>query len=577
MQNMIQKYLLITSIALLFLTACEEEKPSNDLLKVHITNEPSTLNAINNNSNVGSIILDLTQKSLIRFDSRNGDVIPVLVENLPQISQDGLHYQFKLRNDIFWDNQTKVKTEDVEFSIKLMVCNLNGNPSKRANYSGFIKQFHKISDTEFDVVMKENSVLNRNVFNGIFILQKAFYDSLNILDYYSVQQLIENKFENDSILSTFFEKFNAVEFGKNPELLNGLGQYAVKDWVQDQFIVLERKNNWWGKNDTSVYQLAIPEKIIFVSVKDENAASLALQNQEIDVSFYLSGNKVKELKETNIFNQHFKVNFTNQFGFNYLAFNTKPEDKKRELLFNDIKVRKAFAKAVPIDDMIKIVTNNEATKMSSFLLEGQEGYFNELPIINQNFDDAIQLLTEAGWVDSDNNGILDKNINGKKLEFSFELLYPEGPGTKEMVILIQEALKKIKIDCKLQLLDIAQVYKKGREHDFDMLLGSFSGSSYFQNQGQIWHTKSWLNNGMNYSGFGNQFTDSIINLANTELNKVKRAEYLKTLQKEVYNYQPFVFLYSPKRRMIVNNRYSKPVFVADSPGIILNALKSSAE
>ena len=574
---MIQKYLLVISAVLLFLTACEDEKPSNDLLKVHITNEPSTLNAVNNNSNIGSIILDLTQKSLIRFDSRNGDVIPVLVEKLPQISADGIRYQFQLRNDIFWDNKSKVNADDVEFSIKLMVCNLNGNPSKRANYSEFIKQFIKISETEFEVEMKENSVLNRNVFNGIFILQKAFYDSSNVLSRYSVQQLVDSKIENDSILTAFFEKFNAVDYGKNPKLLSGLGQYAIKNWEKDQFIVLERKNDWWGKNDTLIYQLAIPEKIIFVSIKDENAAALALQNQEIDVSFYLSGNKVKELKEIAGFNQYFDVHFTNQFGFNYLAMNTKPEQKSRNLLFNDLVVRKAMAQSIPIDDMIKIVTNNEATKMASFLLKGQEGYFDGLNVISQNLENASKTLTEAGWADTDNNGILDKNINGKKQEFTFELLYPEGPGTKEMVILIQEALKKIKIDCQLQLSDIAQVYKKGREHDFDMLLGSFSGSSYFQNQGQIWHTKSWENNGMNYSGFGNSKTDSIIDLANTELDKNKRAAYLKTLQEEVYNYQPFVFLYSPKRRMIVNKRYPKPLFVADSPGIILNALKSKTE
>lgn len=577
MKTMIQKYLLVISAALIFLTACEDEKPSTDLLKVHITNEPSTLNAVNNNSNIGSIILDLTQKSLIRFDSRNGDVIPVLVEKLPQISADGLRYQFQLRDDIFWDNKSRVNADDVEFSIKLMVCNLNGNPSKRANYSEFIKQFIRKSDTEFEVEMKENSVLNRNVFNGIFILQKAFYDSSNVLSRYSVQQLVNSKIENDSILTAFFEKFNAVDYGKNPQLLSGLGQYAIKNWEKDQFIVLERKEDWWGKEDTLIYQLAIPEKIIFVSIKDENAAAMALQNQEIDVSFYLSGNKVKELKELAGFNQYFDVHFTNQFGFNYLAMNTKPEQKSRNLLFNDLVVRKAMAQAIPIDDMIKIVTNNEATKMASFLLKGQEGYFDSLKVISQNLENASKTLSEAGWADTDNNGILDKNINGKKQEFTFELLYPEGPGTKEMVILIQEALKKIKIDCQLQLSDIAQVYKKGREHDFDMLLGSFSGSSYFQNQGQIWHTKSWENNGMNYSGFGNQITDSIIDLANTELDKNKRAVYLKTLQEEVYNYQPFVFLYSPKRRMIVNKRYSQPAFVADSPGIILNALRSKTE
>ena len=53
------------------------------------------------------------------------------------------------------------------------------------------------------------------------------------------------------------------------------------------FSSIENKKNWWGKNDSSVYSKAYPDKIIFKIIKEDASAYLALKNQEIDVTYSL--------------------------------------------------------------------------------------------------------------------------------------------------------------------------------------------------------------------------------------------------------------------------------------------------
>ena len=51
-----------------------------------------------------------------------------------------------------------------------------------------------------------------------------------------------------------------------------------------------------------------------------------------------------------------------------------------------------------------------------------------------------ELLTEAGWVDTDGDNIRDKIIDGVKTPFRFKLNYMSSPITKEIVLMIKESM-----------------------------------------------------------------------------------------------------------------------------------------
>ena len=55
-------------------------------------------------------------------------------------------------------------------------------------------------------------------------------------------------------LSDFFNDFNKDDNSYQVERLVGLGSYQVTEWEKSQYITLERKKNWWGKSDLSIYK-----------------------------------------------------------------------------------------------------------------------------------------------------------------------------------------------------------------------------------------------------------------------------------------------------------------------------------
>ena len=56
---------------------------------------------------------------------------------------------------------------------------------------------------------------------------------------------------------------NNADNSYKPKRLLGLGAYQVTEWVASQYITIEKKDNWWGAKDSSVYNKAYPDKIIF--------------------------------------------------------------------------------------------------------------------------------------------------------------------------------------------------------------------------------------------------------------------------------------------------------------------------
>ena len=48
-----------------------------------------------------------------------------------------------------------------------------------------------------------------------------------------------------------------------PNKLVGLGPYQITEWETGSYIIASRKDNWWGDDDTLIYNQNYPEQIIF--------------------------------------------------------------------------------------------------------------------------------------------------------------------------------------------------------------------------------------------------------------------------------------------------------------------------
>ena len=110
------------------------------------------------------------------------------------------------------------------------------------------------------------------------------------------------------------------------------------------------------------------------------------------------------------------------------------------------------------------------------------------------------------------------------------------------------------------------------DHDFDLVLSSWAVSSLPQDFNQVWSTASWANKGSNITGFGNAGSDALIDSIAVTLDESRRIPMVRRLQKIIYDEQPYVFLYSPDRKVVIHKRFGNVIMTAELPSFIPNNL-----
>ena len=570
-------YLLLISI--LFFSCVEERDLTKNTVVAHILSQPDGLHPCNDNSVMRSFIFNYTQKFIVGMDLESLENIPVLSENLAQISEDGLSYTFKIKDGIEWDNGEPFTAKDVDFSTKATLCHLTNNAQIRSNYSTVIKSIQLYEDDPLKFTMHAQGVHvnNKIIIGGITMMQKSYWDPNGILDKLSFDQIISRNFTESEEISNWFNKFNHADNGYQPEKLVGLGPYQVDEWVPSQYITIVKKDNWWGKNSESIYDKALPEKIIFKVIREDASAYLALKNQELDATTSVGTVKLMKLQEREYFNKNYHSEFKDRYAYNYIGLNMKPDGIKNKPFFVDQKVRRAMAYLTPVDEIIEVMVHGKASRQAAQISHLKSTYNDTLKLIPLDIEKAKELLTEAGWVDTDGDNIRDKVINGEKIKFKFKLNYMTSPVTKEIVLMIKESMYKAGIVADPNGMDFSLFYKNAQDHNFEAMLGGWGGSASYSNPVQLWHTSSWASKGSNFCGFGDAASDALINLANSSLDSAAHTEALWKLQARIYNDQPYVFLYSTKNKIAIHKRFDNRNTYFERPGLMLNNLKLNSE
>lgn len=565
-------------IAGLFYNSCVDKRPLNEnTVLVHLLAEPQNLHPTNNNSNYQKLLLSLMHRRLVVTDLRTQKHIPELLSELPELQADSQSHILKLRKDIAWDNQTPLTIDDLIFTFKIQACLLTANPDVKVYFDN-IKSIERVEgeSNALRIINKRKHFDFLNYYTIFFVLPEYAYDPEFVLRKYSYEQLT-NKAYIDAApddLIKFFKLFNDAEKGRNLKSFNGCGPYKLINWDSGKSLTLEKKTNWWGQSDTSVFQNAFPEKIIFRIEREMESVILNFKKENYDVSFDLSTNALVKLQKRDYFNQNYESAFIPTFSYTYLGMNMKP-DASRNPFFADNRVRRALALATPCEEIIAVIAKNKAIRLPSFATPMQADYDSTLALLELNFNEAASLLTEAGWVDKNGDGIREKMMGSKLVNFSFELIYPQSPVTKDVGLILKNAYKKIGIELNGRSLDFGQYIKQLTQHDFDATLGTWSSSAAPENPAQIWHSSSWANNGSNFVGFGNAYSDSLIDAANQCMNPIKRRELMRLLQRVVYKEQPYVFLFAATKKVAIHRRFDNRGIYPEKNHVILNNLKLS--
>lgn len=573
------KKLLLTLFILGTIASCVQKRDlSQNTVITHILSQPDGLHPFNDNSAMRTFIFQYTQKTLIKLDIESLEYIPMLVKEMPAASEDNLSFTYELKDGIKWDDGTLITAKDVAFSVKLMLSPLTNNAQIRSNYTTVIKSIEIDKENPMRFTMHAQNVHwdNKYIFSELYIVQKSLWDKKGVLDNLTFADLLSDNFIETEALSDWFNAYNNADNSYQPDLLVGLGAYQVTEWIASQYITIEKKENWWGKNDSSVYSKAYPDKIIFKIIKEDASAYLALKNQEIDVTYSLGTIKLMKLQEREYFNNNYESAFLDRYAYSYLGMNMKPDGIKRKPYFIDQKVRRAMAYLLPLDEIIEVMMHGKASRQASIISPLKKTYNDTLQLIPLNIEKAKELLAEAGWIDTDGDNIRDKMINGVKTPFSFKLSYMSSPTSKEIVLMIKESMYKAGVVAEPTPMDFTLFYKNAMDHNFDGMLGGWGGSASYSNPMQLWHTSSWVTKGSNFCGFGDAESDALIEAANLTLDPKTHNDALLKLQAKVYEDQPYVFMYSTKRKFAIHKRFNNRGMYYERPGVMLQNLNLKA-
>lgn len=545
----------------------------------HTIGEPDNLHPTNGGTAGRSWIMQYTYNYVMRTDIITLGLIPDLAAEMPEVSDNKLSYTYTLRKDARWDDGAPITAEDVAFMVKAEKCPLTQNASNKVYFENIktVKTDPKDPYT-FTVVMKKEYILNAYIFTDYPVIERKYYDPGNVLSHYTYEQFDDTTFHADKAadLVAWANNFNDAKYGNDLSLQNGSGPYKVTEWTPGQTITLERKKDHWTAQleNPDLYHASFPEKIIFKLNTDENSTMLEFKNQTIDVSAWVTTSSALTLMQDPNFMKNYNIQFIDNFSFNYMGFNMQPDGTSHQKYFDDVRVRKACALLVPVDEIIQVVAHGYAKRQASFVSPLKPEYNTDLKMVPYNVDSAKALLDAAGWKDTDGDNIRDKMINGKKVQMYIELKYQAGlQATEDLIKMVKESMYQAGIDIIPNGMIGGTLKQQLMNHDFDMYMSAWSPGSAPVDYTQVWHTSSYGEGGSNYVGFGNQATDALIDSIKYNMDEPSRIEMSKRFQKEIYDQQPYIFLYSVNKKIVIHKRFGNQYMTFDRPNVVLNNLR----
>ncbi len=463
-------------------------------------------------------------------------------------SDDYKTYTFHLRDDVLWhepavDNASgqynwllngescreghfingrcRVTAHDVVFMMDMMMNNQVAGAAPIRSYFKDLESYTATDDFTLVLQFKQKTFKNNNVSKWVFPMPEFLYG-----------------FDQDG--ERFDEEIIGTRYSEHWYNPNGLGNgpYRFVKFQKGERVVLEKDPMYpMGNNNF--------DKIILQIVKDENQPQRMLRKKDLHISTlskpqyrkqYLEADETSPFKNGDILNDSFW-----SWGYSYIGWNADVA------FFSDKLVRQAMSHAFNADKFLEDVYLGLGKRTSGPISPDLPYYDDSLPLIPFDLDKASALLDQAGWVDTDGNGIRDKVVNGTKTDFDFGFIIVANSATvKTMGDIFKNDLLKIGVKMTLRPLEWANMQKKLHSKDFQAITLGW-GTSPDIDFYQLWHsTQADIPKGSNYVGFRNAEADKIIEAMELEFDTSKRVELSQDFHRIVYDEQPYTFMFQSK-------------------------------
>lgn len=470
-----------------------------------LDNDIATLNPVMATSRVDRLVDNYLYTPLVYFD-RDLDAIPGLAKSW-KISDDGLLYRFELNPKATFSDGTPVLAGDVLFTLRKIA-----DPASKAAQVGpsfdqlDLARTRAVDDHTVEVAFKQPLATQLTRFNEVLVVPEHVYS--------------KGSFVND---------YNSTAVGSGPYRL--VRREAGKE------VVVERRDDYWGEQKPYI------QTVVLKVVNDHGTAFNALKLGDIDETIMASDTWLHEHTNSVLVQ---KINFQRFYtlSYNFIGWN------ERVPVFGDKRVRRAMSMCMPIESIVQDLYHGTARAMNGPFTPDEFAYNPAVPVIRYDPEGAKQLLTSAGWLDGNGDGVVEKD--GKN--FSFELMIFAGSATaQQLAQMMQSELKKIGVQMEIRIVDGAMGIANIRSGNFQAAYLSWDLDPD-PDPYSLFHTSQFPPVGQNFIFYSSPEADRIIDEGRRELDQSKRKALYWRLNEILSDEQPYTWAIQPSLKWGISKR-----------------------
>lgn len=316
------------------------------------------------------------------------------------------------------------------------------------------------------------------------------------------------------------------------------GPYVVTSFTAEK-TVLKRNENYWDGN--------VPfDKVTMLIADDPNVRALSLQQGEADMAVNIATADLPNIRKNDKLEVHEIASLRTVLA--HINMN-RPA-------LSDLRVRQAIVRALDRVTYADVLLKGGFTPGKAPVPPSLDFGFDQLKDENAfNVESAKKLLAEAGWKDTNGDGIVDKD--GKPLELHY-VIYASREELPVLAEATQASLREIGIKVHVDTYEYSTLLKMHDDGEYDLLIWNTitanTGDPYNYIR-QLWYGKD---NSQNTSGFHNEEVDQLLDKLATEFDPKKRREAMIQIQQIIMNEVPAIFYAYPKTN-VVSQKYLKGV------------------
>lgn len=460
---------------------------------------------------------------------------PILAQSY-SISPDGKIITIYLRKGIKfhhtdWFKPTRdFNADDVVFSLNRVLGYETYLPTleqsavdyKNPQYRIFHEQAKKVRFPYFESIKLNQKIESVKALNPHTVQITLFKPDASILSHLASQYAI------------IFSQEYAVQLNADDNLVQldllpvGTGPYKVKNYFRNQYVRLEKNEDYW-KKDAKI------KNIIIDLSTDRTGRLVKFFNGECQIASYPEVSQLGLLKEND---KRYYVKSAEGMNLAYLAFNFQ------NAVIQDEQVRRAIAQAINRQHIIKTIYHNTATVANNIIPNISWASSVNTPDFAYDFNPS-----EAKKV------LQDKQLHLNMWVLNEEQVY--NPAPLKTAELIKEDLNNVGVNVTIRSVTrtflIDQLNKKSENYDM-ILTGWLAGNldpDSFMRPILSCNASSEMTN---LSNWCDEDFDQLMDKALDSPNLWERAHVYNQAQELILSKLPIVPLANMKRVLVVNSR-----------------------